>query len=95
MLEDPIKDAAIGYIENILTLRFDSDARARALELLERRSNVALERGPIDVGRARANAIRLVEEAAKEARRRGSASVDVDALQAAWTRLCPGLYPFC
>jgi hypothetical protein len=95
MLEDPIKAAAEGYIDNILTLQFDVDARARTLELLTRRADPSLERSRLDMGRARGNAIRFVQEAAKEARRRGAESVDTEAVQTAWVRLCPGLYPFC
>jgi len=94
MLDDPIKRAAEGYMDSILTLRIDPDARALALEHLEARADPNLEES-VDETKARGNAIRFVQEAAKEARRRGADSVDVEAVRAVWIRLCPGFYPFC
>jgi hypothetical protein len=94
MLDDPIKEAAASYMDNILVLKFDDDARALVLKQLEARADSGADES-IDQEKARRSAIRLVQEAANEARRRGADFVDVSAVRAAWIRLCPGFYPFC
>lgn len=91
MLEDPIRSAAEGYIDLILTTPFEPDARVQLLKLLSSHSRAVTPNMEL----ARQNAVRFVQEAAKEARARGVATVDVAAVQAAWIRLCPGFYPFC
>lgn len=90
MANDPIIDAAERYIDLILTTPVDKKARAALVRFMTRRS----DRSP-NVELARQNAVRFVQEAAKEALGRGARTVDVAAVDAAWMRLCPGLYPFC
>jgi hypothetical protein len=94
LLDDPICSAAARFIDLVLTRPVDDAARTRLLELLRLRRGDLAERH-VNVELARQNAIRLVQAAADEARKKGKASVDLDAVERAWGGLCPRFYPFC
>ena len=98
---DPIDEAALEYLENLLVLPFDPDARRIAFDFLHQRDNPdAIEErstggGSFDYRLAQRNAVELLRRAERIARNRELEAVDSESVRMAIKGLCPGFFPFC
>lgn len=93
-----MRKAAAEYAANSLTLNFGSGGNEALEDIMRRRTQrEVIPSTPTDrdLARAATSINTLLTEAERMARQQGEAVISGKAINMAFIKLCPGLYPIC